>query len=177
MKTIGERVRDLRKAKGFSRQGDLAKLVGVDQSIISDIENGSGFKASVLMALCEHLETTPEFIMDGDERQSASEAEMLALFRNTNDEGRTAMAVMARSLKESYPRITGGRARVITDDGSTRPDTFITKHEKHLELPISGTSKKRGAPREESNTHTEPEPPERRKHAAGSAKARRARGA
>lgn len=177
MKTIGERVRDLRKAKGFSRQGDLAKLVGVDQSIISDIENGSGFKASVLMALCEHLETTPEFIMDGDERQTASEAEMLSLFRNTSNEGRAAMAVMARSLKESYPRAEGARSRVIPEAESTRPDTLITKHKKHLEISIPGTSKKRGAPSEQHDSHTEPEPSKRGKHAPGSAKARRARGA
>ncbi|MDQ0035898.1 transcriptional regulator with XRE-family HTH domain [Variovorax boronicumulans] len=177
MKTIGERVRALREAKGIERQRDLGVMVGVDQSVISDIERGSGFKAHVLMALCEHLETTPEFIMTGDDRHSQGEAELLAIYRNTNEEGRAAMVVMARSLKQSYPRPSVGSARVITEAKSTRPDTLITKHKKSIEISVPDSSKKRIARRDKPSTNTERKPSERGKHLEGSPKTGRARGA
>lgn len=134
MKTIGERVRALRESKGFERQRDLANLVGVDQSVISDIERGAGFKAQVLMGLCEHLETTPEYVMLGDERNTLGEADLVSLYRNTSDEGRAAMLVMARSLKTSYPRVTtstpqprettGTSRKVHIDTGDYKGDGF-----------------------------------------------------
>lgn len=179
MKTIGNRVRDLRKAKGFARQSDLAKLVGVDQSVISDIENGAGFKADVLMALCEHLETTAEYLMHGIERSSPGEAEILVLYRGTSDEGQAAMVAMARGLKEVYPRV-GNIPRFTQQPGESpkqeeqRADTFITNNAKHVELEIPGTSKKKGSHSDQSNTHTEPKQSKRGKHAAGSTPARRA---
>lgn len=67
MTTIGERIRDRRKALKL-RQGDLAELVGVDQSTISDIERGKGFGAEVLMSLSTALRVEPQFVMSGNER-------------------------------------------------------------------------------------------------------------
>lgn len=66
MATIGERIRDRRKALKL-RQGDLAELIGVDQSTVSDIERGKGFGADVLMKLSKALGVEPEFVMNGDE--------------------------------------------------------------------------------------------------------------
>lgn len=179
MKTIGNRVRDLRKAKGFARQSDLAKLVGVDQSVISDIENGAGFKADVLMALCEHLETTAEYLMLGDERVGPGEAEILVLYRGTSDEGRVAMVAMARGLKDSYPRVGNTprftkQTRESPEQESVRTDTLITNNAKHVELDIPGTSQKKGSHLDQPNTNTEPKQSKRGKHAAGSTPARRA---
>lgn len=174
MKTIGERIRDLRKAKGFTRQSDLAKLVGLDQSVISDIENGAGFKADVLMAFCEHLDTTAEYLMLGAERADKGEAEILTLYRNASDEGRAAMIATARGLRASYPRmgnapILFGKPREIPEAKPTHPDTLITNHQKQVELSIPGTSKKKGAPRDKrtttTNTNTERKPSKRGKHA------------
>jgi transcriptional regulator with XRE-family HTH domain len=61
----GQRVRSLRKAKEMT-QPTLARLVGVNQSTLSDIENGSGFSAEILMKLAEHLESPAEYIMRGE---------------------------------------------------------------------------------------------------------------
>lgn len=66
MATIGERIRDRRKALKL-RQGDLAALVGLDQSTISDIERGRGFGADVLIRLSAALRVDPQFVMNGDE--------------------------------------------------------------------------------------------------------------
>jgi transcriptional regulator with XRE-family HTH domain len=179
MKTIGNRVRDLRKAKGFARQGDLGRLVGVDQSVISDIENGAGFKADVLMALCEHLDTTAEYLMLGDQRTSQGEAEILSLYRKTSDEGRNAMIVMARGLRASYPRM--GNIPTFTEGlgespavETLQPDTLITNHPKQVELSIPGTSTKKGAPQSDKrSTDTEPKSSKRGKHAKAPAQTRR----
>lgn len=64
MGTIGDRIRKLRKAKKMT-QPVLAKLIGIDQSTLSDIERGAGFSAETLMRLADELETTAEFIMRG----------------------------------------------------------------------------------------------------------------
>lgn len=64
MGTIGERIRQLRKAHKLT-QPVLAKAIGIDQSTLSDIERGAGFSAEILMRLAEELESTAEFIMRG----------------------------------------------------------------------------------------------------------------
>lgn len=64
MGTIGERIRQLRKAHKLT-QPVLAKAIGIDQSTLSDMERGAGFSAEILMRLAEELETTAEFIMRG----------------------------------------------------------------------------------------------------------------
>lgn len=185
METIGNRVRDLRKAKGFARQSDLGKLVGVDQSVISDIENGAGFKADVLMALCEHLDTTAEYLMLGDEQMSSGEAEILSLYRKTNDEGRIAMIVTARGLQAVYPRM-GNPPMSLQNGGATpmhevvRTDTLVAKQrkQKQIEYSISGTSKKKGAQGDKrtttANSNTKRKPSKRGKHAAPPASTSRA---
>ena len=178
MKTIGNRVRDLRKAKGFARQSDLGRLVGVDQSVISDIENGAGFKADVLMALCEHLDTTAEYLMLGEQATGQGEAEILTLYRKTNDEGRIAMIVTARGLRAAYPRVENVSTSLqkmgempIRD--VVRTDTLVANKRKHLELDIPGTSEKKGSKSDQRSTDTKPKPPQRGKHSAPPASTRR----
>jgi transcriptional regulator with XRE-family HTH domain len=61
---VGRRIRDARKAKELT-QVQLAKLIGIDQSTLSDIERGAGFSADILMTLCDVLETPPELLMRG----------------------------------------------------------------------------------------------------------------
>lgn len=182
MKTIGERIRALRKARGFSRQGDLAKLVGVDQSVISDIENGAGFKADVLMALCEHLGASAEYLMLGQDNAAAGEAEILSLYRKTNDEGRAAMVAMARGLKTNYLRTEGPDSPMNMGGGrktrespvveSEQADTFITKN-KHIELSVPNTSTRKGERREQTGSDSKSESPKRGKHVASASKTSR----
>lgn len=67
MTTPGKRIRALRKSKDPAiSQEQLAELIKVDQSTISDIENGKGLSAENLMKICEALVTTPQYIMRGE---------------------------------------------------------------------------------------------------------------
>lgn len=65
METVGQRVRRLRRAKGWN-QTELGVQVGVDQSTLSDIESkDSAFSAALLMRLAEALEVSAGVIMLG----------------------------------------------------------------------------------------------------------------
>jgi transcriptional regulator with XRE-family HTH domain len=65
----GARVRSMRKALEMN-QKDLAVQLGVDQSTVSDIENGKGFSAEILMKLAGALQTTPSMVMQGHDEAS-----------------------------------------------------------------------------------------------------------
>jgi len=71
METIGQRIKARRLELGFTRQKDLAELAGIDQSTLSDIERGANTKPAVLLALCEALRTTPEFLVKGQLLETA----------------------------------------------------------------------------------------------------------
>lgn len=49
----------------MDRQQDLATEVGVNQSVISDIERGAGFGARYVMALAKALKWSPEQLLEG----------------------------------------------------------------------------------------------------------------
>jgi transcriptional regulator with XRE-family HTH domain len=68
MDKVGLRIRAMRKALGLS-QVELAGKLGVNQSTLSDMENGAGFSAELLIRLAEILGGSPTLIMRGaDER-------------------------------------------------------------------------------------------------------------
>lgn len=177
MKTIGERVRDLRKARGFGRQGDLAKLVGVDQSVISDIENGAGFKADVLMRLCEHLGTTAEYLMLGEESSAAGETELLGIYRKTSESGREAMLAMAKGLKDRFPRhpmnmgnMDNSRGKPVAEE--VQQDTV----DNEIDFPLPQTSMRKRATRAKDHPPTESRSSQGGKHTASPSKTSRSRG-
>ena len=66
METPGQRIRRLRRSRPEPiSQVQLAALVGVDQSTISDIENEKGLSAENMMLICDALETSPQYVMRG----------------------------------------------------------------------------------------------------------------
>lgn len=83
VETIASRIKAARKALGLN-QVELAQRLRVNQSTVSDIENGSLFGADVLMNLAEALLKTPQYLMTGKEAPfelSDTEARMLSAFR------------------------------------------------------------------------------------------------
>ena len=83
METIGGRIRTARKALGLN-QIQLSQQVGIDQSTLSDIENGASFGAGVLMSLSAALFKSPQYLMTGKAESfdlSDEEAQMLAAYR------------------------------------------------------------------------------------------------
>lgn len=65
METIGQRIKARRLELGMSRQADLGALVGLDQSTISDIENGARFRVQYVMPLARALRWSPEQLLEG----------------------------------------------------------------------------------------------------------------
>lgn len=132
MSTVGQRIRRLRKAKGFT-QTALAELIGVKPHTLSEIEGGQTkeLSASTLAGLCREFRVTPDYLLweqgfasEEEERAAEIESEMLYILRSMNDTDREAVMYMARGFFEkrgsvlapavkatqhdTKPRITGG---------------------------------------------------------------------
>jgi transcriptional regulator with XRE-family HTH domain len=112
MESIGERIRARRKALKLNQE-QLGAQVGVDQSVISDIErHDAGFSAATLMNLARALMVTPEDIMEGGDPDARMQAELLGAWRLVApDEKRSVLSVaqaFARS-RDPEPAAPGKR--------------------------------------------------------------------
>lgn len=69
METLGSRIRQLREAKHLT-QPQLAELVGVTKSAVSQWENDStaNIKLDVFLRLCDVLGTFPHYLVFGTQR-------------------------------------------------------------------------------------------------------------
>jgi len=85
MSNLGKRVVELRKKKGFS-QSDLAKLVGISYAQVGRYETkGAQPPAEVLKKIADALDTTVDYLINGDTDEKAlstlRDAELLQQFR------------------------------------------------------------------------------------------------
>ena len=64
MTTFGERLAKLRESKNLS-QAKLAKMAGVPQSTIAQIETGRNKSTKKIIELAEILDTTPNYLLNG----------------------------------------------------------------------------------------------------------------
>lgn len=78
--TFNDRVRSRRKELGLSQQ-ELAKLTGIGQSSIGQIENGRNKSTTKILELAKALQTTPEYLMHGIKIQKNN---VLNESKNTN---------------------------------------------------------------------------------------------
>lgn len=108
MSTIGERVRFLRKKRGYS-QVELAALVGISQGSLSLIErNETEVPAgSTVAGLCRALRTTPDFLIAGagdpDSIDSAiQEHELVFLWRDLPEEARKLILENAHAVRRAF---------------------------------------------------------------------------
>ena len=107
MKTMYERIRDLRIERGMS-QDDLARAMGYrDRSMITKIEGGKvDISQKKIVAFAEVLGTTPRYLMDGDpaneEIESASEDQriLFRLARNAKPEAIRAAVAVLKSMEK-----------------------------------------------------------------------------
>lgn len=99
--TKGDRIRELRKAKGIS-QLDMARLLNTTKQTISKYENGivSNIPSDRIEALAMILDSTPEYILGWEEEETKkptidgglTEAQMkLIEFARTVPEDKAAM--------------------------------------------------------------------------------------
>lgn len=70
METMGARIKQLRQARGWT-QLELAKMVGVTKSAVSQWELGStaSIKLPEFLDLCRKLGTDPYYLVFGNDRQ------------------------------------------------------------------------------------------------------------
>lgn len=107
MKTMYERIRDLRIERGMS-QDDLAKAMGYsDRSMITKIEGGKvDISQKKIVTFAKVLETTPRYLMDGDSVEDQLEAvseDQKILFRlakNAKPEAIRAAVAVLKSMEE-----------------------------------------------------------------------------
>lgn len=111
MTTIGERVRALRKKRGYSQQ-ELAGLAGITQGSLSLIErNETAIPAGDTVAgLCKALRTTPDFLIAGggdpDSIESAiQEHELVYLWRSLPPQARTLAMENATATAKAFKRV------------------------------------------------------------------------
>lgn len=115
----GKRIRFARKARGL-RQIALAKLIGIAQSAISDLETGNSkdMEGSTLVGLVKHLGVNPHWIMHGDGPMFFDDDDSISLiesFGKMTDANRAALLAAADALLKSQgPPALG-------DGGSSRP--------------------------------------------------------
>jgi transcriptional regulator with XRE-family HTH domain len=112
MSAIGIRIRALRKTNVKLNQTELATQVGVDQSVISDIENGAGFGAPVLIGLADALQTTPHYIMRGGTDEMAREANLLGLYRACSESDKRLLLETAGAFADRSRRVEARPASI-----------------------------------------------------------------
>lgn len=106
MASLAEKIISLRVARRLTQAG-LAKLLGISQSAISQIETGKTVSLSgeVLAGLCQHLHVAPQFLIGDNGLHSTDsgmlEAEVLFLFRSMNEDRRRAAILMMRGLADA----------------------------------------------------------------------------
>lgn len=86
-KIVGERIYLLRSKRGYSRE-QLAELAKISSKFLYEIENGKkGFSISVLCNLCEALEVSSDYILNGQTEKGENEfVMMLEFFRKEEKE-------------------------------------------------------------------------------------------
>ncbi len=102
---LGLRVKDLRKSEKLS-QTQLAKLVGVSQSAIAQIETGMTrtIKAPTLLRLSAALKSSPYYLMTGrgdrvaEQVNDSSPLELISLYDKMPDEHKAALLAAAKAL-------------------------------------------------------------------------------
>lgn len=106
MRTMYERIRDLRIERNMS-QDDLAKAMGYsDRSMITKIEGGKvDISQKKIVAFAKVLGTTPRYLMDGDpvedELEAASEDKkiLFRLAKNAKPEAVRAAVAVLKSME------------------------------------------------------------------------------
>ena len=109
MKTLGQRIRELRELKDLSLR-ELAKEIGVSAAFLSDVELGRRYPSEkVLSSIAQSLDTTLEDMRQYDTRPPVEDLKRLAFsdplygvaFRKVIDENISAQDLIDFAEKQS----------------------------------------------------------------------------
>jgi DNA-binding XRE family transcriptional regulator len=104
MQTPGKRIKQARENAVYLNQGEFAKLIGIRQSTLSEIESGEtqlpNAKAALIM--CELTGVTLRWIIYGEEGEisipTKQEQELLSQLRSMDEKSRSALIEMAKAI-------------------------------------------------------------------------------
>lgn len=89
----GKRIQEARKKKHLT-QDQLSEQLGITEKALSEIERGkSGMRVRTLMALCEILEVSPNYLLSYEGKDEGPISELL---REVSQEDRKAIEEMIR---------------------------------------------------------------------------------
>ena len=113
VKATGERIRNLRKAKGWT-QTDLGNRIGVQNSAIAKYENGRvpNLKRSIIKALAKALDVSPSYLLGLDEEpeylqayrhmlepaEDPARTKLLQIYDGLDDRGKDKLVAYAEGL-------------------------------------------------------------------------------
>lgn len=99
-KEAGERIRDIRKVRGYTRDR-LAEEAGISSKFLYEMEQGrKKFSAEILYSIVRELEVSCDYIMFGDHQKDGQEEgleDVLALF---NQEQRQKLVPLLKIVYE-----------------------------------------------------------------------------
>ena len=106
MKTMYERIRDLRVALNMS-QDDLAKAMGYsDRSMITKIEGGKvDLSQSKVIAFAKVLGSTPRYLMDGDPADEIHTPEAMVLAKGIDTMPAAQREAILNMMMGLYPNV------------------------------------------------------------------------
>ena len=131
MKTIGERIRELRSAIGIS-QAELADKVGMTQTGIASIESGTVSRPRRIVEIARALGVSPEDLLDDDAAhhiKQARKAMMEASYFRTRD-GEAIRDIAGRLVDTAHIKVIGEVAAGVWRDPKQADEV------EHRHLPV-----------------------------------------
>jgi transcriptional regulator with XRE-family HTH domain len=107
---MGSRIRRAREKAGYD-QGEFARLVGMSQSALSEVETGESKepRASSFWRMVKLLQLSPAWLAEGkgDMRTTdEQEQELLEAYRAMDERSRRSLLASARAMRESDDEVT-----------------------------------------------------------------------
>lgn len=101
---MGERIKAARTDAGYDQQ-EFAKLVGMSQSALSEVESGRSKepRASAFMRMVRLLQVSPRWLAEGKgpmRDHNDDERELIEVFRGIDEKSRRLLLASARALKQ-----------------------------------------------------------------------------
>lgn len=107
MQTPGQRIKWARERAGYLKQTEFAKLCGLSQGTLSEIEKGETKlpNAEAALIMCELTGVTLRWIIYGEDGEinipTKQEQELLTKLRAMDEKSRTALLEMAKAIPAS----------------------------------------------------------------------------
>ena len=91
--TVGSRLRECRKAMGYSQE-KLAEVLYMKKAAISKYENDQNdIPSSVVIELANTLNTTPNYLLLGAEEEEAWEEDVMRILKKISDSSMRKLAI------------------------------------------------------------------------------------